>query len=309
MNIKLSILLISVSFGLLLLPMNSAYGQQESQYTQYMYNTMHFNPGYTGSRGSLNMTGIYRNQWVGLDGAPKTLTFGMHSPIGVQGVGLGLGFMSDQIGPSSQSFIEADFSYTINVAEELKLSFGVRGGLSLLDVDPSKLLIYDPNDYNLERKNYSSPRVGAGAYLYADNWYVGLSSPNFLETEHFDDVVVATATEKAHFYLMGGYVFTLNPDLKLKPAFLAKAVSGAPLSVDVSANLLMYERVTLGVAWRWDAAVSALAGFQVNDNIFVGYAYDYETTELGRYNHGSHEVFLRFELGTKFNGKVNPRFF
>lgn len=309
MKIKLSIAFFIVTLGFLLLPDQSVYAQQESQYTQYMYNTMAFNPAYTGSRGSLNLTGIYRDQWVGLDGSPKTLNFGIHSPVGVQGVGLGFNFTSDKIGPSSQSFIEGDFSYTIHVGEETKLAFGIRGGISLLDVDPNKLLIYDPNDYNLQRENYLSPRVGAGLYLYSDDWYVGLSSSNFLETEHYDDIQVSTATEKAHFYLMGGYVFTLNSDLKLKPAVLAKAVMGAPLSVDVSANALLYERVTFGLAYRWDAAVSALAGFQITDNIMVGYAYDYETTALSRYNSGSHEIFLRFELGTRYSGKVNPRFF
>lgn len=309
MKIKLSIAFFIVTLGFLLLPDQAAHAQQESQYTQYMYNTMAFNPAYTGSRGSLNLTGIYRDQWVGLDGSPKTLNFGIHSPVGVQGVGLGFNFTSDKIGPSSQSFIEGDFSYTIHVGEETKLAFGIRGGISLLDVDPNKLLIYDPNDYNLQRENYLSPRVGAGLYLYSDDWYVGLSSSNFLETEHYDDIQVSTATEKAHFYLMGGYVFTLNSDLKLKPAVLAKAVMGAPLSVDVSANALLYERVTFGLAYRWDAAVSALAGFQITDNIMVGYAYDYETTALSRYNSGSHEIFLRFELGTRYSGKVNPRFF
>lgn len=309
MKIKLSIAFFIVTLGFLLLPNQAAHAQQESQYTQYMYNTMAFNPAYTGSRGSLNLTGIYRDQWVGLDGSPKTLNFGIHSPVGVQGVGLGFNFTSDKIGPSSQSFIEGDFSYTIHVGEETKLAFGIRGGISLLDVDPNKLLIYDPNDYNLQRENYLSPRVGAGLYLYSDDWYVGLSSSNFLETEHYDDIQVSTATEKAHFYLMGGYVFTLNSDLKLKPAVLAKAVMGAPLSVDVSANALLYERVTFGLAYRWDAAVSALAGFQITDNIMVGYAYDYETTALSRYNSGSHEIFLRFELGTRYSGKVNPRFF
>src|SRR5699024_4901509 len=241
-----------------------------------MYNTMAFNPAYTGSRGSLSLNGIYRNQWVGLDGAPETLNFGAHSPIGVKGVGLGVNFTSDKIGPSSQSFIEGDFSYTINVGEETKLAFGSRGGISLLDIDPNKLLIYDPKDYTLQRENYLSPRIGAGMYLYTDNWYVGLSSTNFLETEHYDDIQVSTATEKAHFYLMGGYVFNISPDLKLKPAALMKAVSGAPLSVDVSANALLYDRVTFGLAYRWDAAVSALAAFKVTDNFMVGYAYDYE---------------------------------
>lgn len=309
MKIKLSIASFFVLFGLLFIPNQSVQAQQDSQYTQYMYNTMAFNPAYVGSRGSLSMNGIYRNQWVGLDGAPTTLNFGVHSPIGVKGVGLGVNFTSDKIGPSSQSFIEGDFSYTIHVGDETKLAFGLRGGASFLNIDPDKLLIYDPNDYHLQRENYVSPRVGLGMYLYTDNWYAGLSSTNLLETEHYDDVLVSTATEKMHFYLMGGYVFNINSDLKLKPAALIKAVVGAPLSVDVSANALLYDRVTFGLAYRWDAALSALAAFQVTENIMMGYAYDYETTELNRYNSGSHEVFIRFELGTRVSGKVNPRFF
>jgi len=283
--------------------------QQDSQYTQYMYNTVSVNPGYAGTRGSLSMLGIYRNQWVGLEGAPETLNFSVNSPIGVQGVGVGLGFTSDKIGPSTESIITADFSYTIPVSEGTKLSFGVKGGLSLLDLDPNKLLIYNPNDYDLSQKSYSSPIVGAGLYLHSDSWYLGLSSPNLLETEHYDDVQVSTATEKTHVYFIGGYVFTLNSNLKLKPAVLAKGVMGAPLAVDISANALLYNKVSFGLAYRLDAAVSGMAGFQVNDHIMIGYAYDYDTTELGNYNSGSHEIFLRFELGTKLRAKVNPRFF
>lgn len=283
--------------------------QQDSQYTQYMYNTVSVNPAYAGTRGSLSMLGIYRNQWVGLDGAPETLNFSANSPIGLQGVGVGLGFTSDKIGPSAESIITADFSYTIPISENTKLSFGIKGGLSLLDLDPNKLLIYDPNDYDLSQKSYSSPIVGAGLYLHSEKWYVGLSSPNLLETEHYDDVQLSTATEKTHIYLIGGYVFTLNPNLKLKPAVLAKGVMGAPLAVDVSANALLYDKVTFGLAYRLDAAVSVMAGFQVNNNIMIGYGYDYDTTELGNYNSGSHEIFLRFELGTKLRAKVNPRFF
>jgi type IX secretion system PorP/SprF family membrane protein len=138
---------------------------------------------------------------------------------------------------------------------------------------------------------------------------LGLSSPNLLETEHYDDVQVSTATEKTHVYFIGGYVFTLNSNLKLKPAVLAKGVMGAPLAVDISANALLYNKVSFGLAYRLDAAVSGMAGFQVNDHIMIGYAYDYDTTELGNYNSGSHEIFLRFELGTKLRAKVNPRFF
>ncbi len=309
MNIKLPKLFVFILLGCMFSAVHEVQAQQDSQYTQYMYNTVSVNPAYAGTRGSLSMIGIYRNQWVGLDGAPETLNFSVNSPIGVQGVGLGLGFTSDKIGPSTESIITADFSYTIDVSQNTKLSFGIKGGFSLLDLDPNKLLIYDPNDYDLAQKSYSSPIVGAGLYLHSDNWYLGLSSPNLLETEHYDDVQVSTATEKTHIYFIGGYVFTLNSNLKLKPAVLAKAVTGAPLALDISANALMYDRFSLGLAYRLDAAVSAMLGFQVTDNIMIGYAYDYDTTPLGNYNDGSHEIFLRFELGTKLRAKVNPRFF
>lgn len=287
----------------------SAHAQQDSQYTQYMYNTQSVNPAYAGSRGSLSIMGVYRNQWVGLDGAPKTLNFSANSPIGVKGVGVGIGFTSDKIGPSAESIVTADFSYTITLENDLKLAFGMKGGVSIWDLDPNKLNIYDPNDYNLRQENNSSPVIGTGLYLYTPKWYIGLSSPNVLETHHYDEVQVSTASEKTHIYLIGGYVFTLNPNLKLKPAILAKAVVGAPLALDFSANALLNETITFGLAYRLDAAVSALAGFQISEQMMIGYSYDYDTTPLGNYNSGSHEIFLRFELGTRLRSKVNPRFF
>lgn len=309
MTYKTSNIIVLLLFVSMIFVMPSAQAQQDSQYTQYMYNTHAVNPAYAGSRGSLSIMGLYRNQWVGLDGAPKTLNFSMHSPIGVKGVGLGLGFVSDQIGPTAESMVTADFSYTITLENELKLAFGMKGGLAIWDMDPTKLNIYNPNDYNLRQENTSSPVIGSGIYLYTPKWYVGLSTPNILETKYYDDVKVSVASEKTHFYLIGGYVFTLNPNLKLKPAILAKAVVGAPLALDFSANALINENLTLGLAYRLDAAVSALAGFQITDQMMIGYAYDYDTTSLGNYNSGSHEVFLRFELGTRLKAKVNPRFF
>lgn len=309
MNIKISKLFVVILLGCMFSALDGAYAQQDSQFTQYMYNTVSVNPAYAGTRGSLSLIGLYRNQWVGLDGAPETLNFSLNSPIGVQGVGVGLGFTSDKIGPSSESVITADFSYTIPVSDDVKLSFGIKGGVSIMDLDPNKLTIYNPNDYDLQQSNRSSPIIGAGLYLHSEKWYLGLSSPNFLETDHYDDIQVSTATAKTHLYFIGGYVFNINQNLKLKPAIMAKAVMGTPLSIDVSANALFYDKFTFGLAYRHDAAVSALAGFQISNNIMIGYAYDYETTELSRYNDGSHEVFLRFELGTKLRAKVNPRFF
>ena len=287
------------------------FAQQDSQYTQYMYNTGNINPAYTGSRGVMSVFGLYRTQWVGLDGAPKTATAAISTPIENSNVALGLSFVSDKIGPADESSISADFSYTVPTSENFKLSFGLKATANLLNVDYTKLNIYNPSDPNFQNNidNRFSPNIGAGIYWHSDKSYIGLSVPNFLETKHFDNQDESVAREKMHYYLIGGYVFDINPSLKFKPSFLAKAVNGAPLQVDASANFLFNEKFTIGVAYRWSAAVSAMAGFQITDGLFVGYAYDAETTRLSRYNSGSHEIFLRFELFNRYNKITSPRFF
>lgn len=287
------------------------YAQQDPQYTHYMYNTNMINPGYAGSRGSLSVFGLYRTQWVGLDGAPKTANVSVSTPLGESGLGLGVNFSNDRIGAMDENNISVDLSYAIDLNENYKLSFGLKGTANLLNVDYSKLNIYNPSDPVSQQniKNKFTPNIGAGLYLYSDKAYVGLSVPNFLQTDRYDDNDITTMQEKMHFYLMGGYVFDLSPNILFKPALLAKATSGAPLQVDVTANFLFYEKFTLGGAYRWDASVSALAGFQVSENLLIGYSYDFDTTSLRHYNSGSHEIFLRFELFNKRSRINTPRFF
>lgn len=288
------------------------YSQQDSQYTQYMYNTNNINPAYAGSREVLSIFGMYRTQWVGLDGAPDTGAFSLHSPVSER-VGLGLTIVNDKIGISDETTISVDFSYTIPINEDYKLAFGLKGTAHLLNVDYSKLLVNNPGDILLQNniENRFSPNIGAGFYLYSDKFYAGISVPNMLETQHYDDnsATKSLAGERMHGYLITGYVFDLTDDIKFKPAALAKAVKGAPLQVDVTGNFLFNERFTLGVAWRWDAAVSGLAGFQINNNWFIGYGYDAETTKLANYNSGSHEIFLRYEFFRKSSRMISPRFF
>lgn len=288
------------------------FAQQDSQYTQYMYNTVNINPAYAGSRGVLSVFGLHRTQWVGLDGAPTTNSFAVHSPISNSNVGLGLSFVNDRIGPSDENSISADFAYTVKASEAYRLSFGLKATANLLNVDYTKLNIYDPNDPRFQNNvdNVFSPNIGAGAYLHSESTYVGLSVPNFLETKHYeDDGNFSTAKERMHFYLIAGHVFDLNPALKFKPSVLTKMVSGTPLQVDLSANFLINDKFTVGAAYRWSAALSGMVGFQVSDGLFVGYAYDAETTRLASYNSGSHEIFLRFELFRSYDRIITPRFF
>lgn len=292
------------------------YSQQDSQFTQYMYNTINVNPAYAGSRGVMSIFGLYRNQWVGLDGAPVTSTASLNTPINNSNVGLGLSFISDKIGPSDETSISADVSYSIPTSDHFKLSFGLKATANLLNIDFTKLNIYDPGDPRFQNNidNKFSPNIGAGIYLHSNKSYIGLSVPNFLETNHFDknsnsNSASFVAKERMHYYLIGGHVFDLSPNVQLKPALLTKMVLGAPLQVDVSANFLIYEKLTLGAAYRWSAAMSAMVGFQANQNWFFGYGYDMETTKLADYNSGSHEFFLRYELFNKYEKVVSPRFF
>lgn len=294
----------------LMLTCYSGFAQQDAQYTQYMYNTININPAYAGSRGVMSVFGLHRTQWVGLDGAPTTNTFSLNTPINNSNLGVGFSLVNDRIGPTSDNTISADISYTIPMNEVYKLSFGVKASGNIFNLDTDKLDPAQANDPNLQNfNNEFSPNFGAGVYLHSDKLYLGLSVPNFLQDSKYNDNEVAVFQERMNFYFIGGYVFDVSPSIKFKPAVLTKMVAGSPLQVDASANFLFFDKFMLGGAYRWDAAVSALAGFQVTDGLFIGYSYDMETTQLRRYNSGSHEVFLRFELFNKVSKMVSPRFF
>ena len=288
----------------------TGFAQQDAQYTQYMYNTININPAYAGSRGVMSIFGLHRTQWVGLDGAPVTNAFSLNTPINNSNLGLGLSLVNDRIGPTSDNTISADISYTVPMAEELKLSFGIKASGNMFNLDTEKLTPQQQNDPSLQNfDNEFSPNFGAGVYLHSDKFYVGLSVPNFLQDKKYNDNNVAVFQERMNFYAIGGYVFDIAPSIKFKPAFLTKLVTGAPLQVDASANFLFFDKLMLGAAYRWDAAVSAMAGFQITDGLYIGYGYDLETTKLRNHNSGSHEVFLRFELFKKVSKMVSPRFF
>ena len=288
----------------------TGFAQQDAQYTQYMYNTININPAYAGSRGTMSVFGLHRTQWVGLDGAPTTNAFSLNTPISNSNLGIGLTLVNDRIGPTSDNTISADISYTVSMNERYKLSFGVKASGNMFNLDTDKLdpsIPFDPNLQNFN--NEFSPNFGAGVYLHSDKLYLGLSVPNFMQDYKYNDNEQAVFQERMNFYFIGGYVFDVSQSIKFKPAVLTKMVTGSPLQVDASANFLFFDKFMLGGAYRWDAAVSALAGFQVTDGLFVGYSYDRETTKLSNYNSGSHEIFLRFELFNKFSKMVSPRFF
>lgn len=294
------------------------FGQQDAQYTQYMYNTFSVNPAYAGSREVLSISALHRSQWVGRDGAPNTQTLSVHGPSSDK-VGLGLSIVHDEIGNNTNqnTYIDAAFSYTLKTSNNNKLSFGLKAGGHLLNLDFNNLRNFSAGgtaiiDSDLYKK--ITPNFGAGLYYHNDQFYAGLSIPNFLQTEHFDsadgnDNLVSV--DRMTWYLISGYVFEMSSALKFKPAFLLKATSGAPLQADISANFLLNDKFSMGAAYRWDAALSALFGFQMTPEFMLGLAYDSDISELGgtKFNNGSFEVFLRYEFIKKDKIDLTPRFF
>lgn len=285
--------------------------QQDPQYTQYMYNTMMVNPGYTGSPGTLEANLIYRSQWVGVDGAPETQSFGIHSPLRNENIGVGLNVVNDKIGPANQLYFNANFSYTIRTGYNTELAFGIKGGMKVMNIDFSKGTYYNPVD-DLLNQNIDGkilPTVGAGLYFYSDKWYVGFSIPNFLKTDYYDYRKESVLSNRLHYYIIGGYVFDLSPSIKFKPATMIRIVDGAPTTVNVSANFLFRELLTVGVSYRYDHTVNALVGIEIFNSFFVGYSYDFGTSDFRKYNDGSHEIILRYHIPMKSKRIKSPRFF
>lgn len=302
---KFSLLLIFI----LVLTAKDMSAQQDPQYTQYMYNMNVMNPAYAGSKESLSITALYRTQWSGLDGAPETITFSAHSPVGER-VGLGLSAIKDELGPISETNVYIDFSYTLPLGENVKLALGLKAGATFHDVGLTSLELQDPGDpFFSEDISNVYPNVGAGAFLYTENFYLGLSVPNFLNSIHLDENGLQYGSETQHFFATAGYVFQISDNFKLKPSVMVKSAFDAPISLDGNLNALFFDRFEIGASYRLDDSFSGLVGFQVTDFLRIGYAYDHITSELKGVGSASHEVIVTFDIFFKPRIMHSPRFF
>ncbi|MGO1752043.1 MAG: PorP/SprF family type IX secretion system membrane protein [Psychroflexus sp.] len=278
--------------------------QQDPQYTQYMYNMNVLNPAYAGSKESLSIGMLYRDQWSGIDGAPQTFTFAAHSPVG-NGLGLGISGVQDQIGPVEETNVYADISYTIDLNANHKLAFGLKAGATFQDIGFIDLA--QQNDAAFEPNvSESFANLGAGLFLYSDKYYVGLSVPNFLSETYLDKNGRGFGTQEQHYFLTAGYVFDLNDNIKFKPSTLVKSEFSSFVSFDVNANFLFYDRFEIGASYRYEDAVSGLMSVKATDWLQLGFAYDSSTNDL---NEPSYEAFVIFDIFFKKKTFISPRYF
>ncbi|MEZ4757500.1 MAG: type IX secretion system membrane protein PorP/SprF [Flavobacteriales bacterium] len=287
--------------------------QQDPQFTQYMFNMLALNPAYAGNAERVSVKALSRHQWVGFEGAPTTQTLTLHSPVWHESLALGGTMMRDSHGPITQYTFMADVAYRIFMGEN-KLAFGIKGGLNLLQGKFGELSPEMAGDAVFQQNVNTKldPQFGFGLMYYSDRYYIGLSTPKLLRTEFFDTDSLAFISEpgqRAHYFLSGGYVFDLGLYHKFKPTFLVKAVEGAPVSFDLSANFLFLEKFWLGAMYRHTDAVGVLAQYLLTNDLSVGYAYDYPLSPLRNFSGGSHEIMIGYEFGKLLKGIRSPRYF
>jgi type IX secretion system PorP/SprF family membrane protein len=301
-----------VSFLLFIIKVSA---QQDSQYTQYMYNMNVINPAYaTGMQSMLDIGTLYRTQWVGAVGAPKTLNVFAHMPVNKK-IEMGFSLISDDIGDGAkkENNFYVDFAYVLQLNDSHRLSLGLKAGATSIQTNFNGFKFESTSpDFAFENINILKPNIGIGAYYFNDVYYVGLSSPNLLNSKHIEERsgISNYGSENVHIFFTGGYVFKLSDSFKLKPAFMSKFVQGAPIAVDISANVLYNDKFELGAAYRVGDAFSTLVNIKVTQSVRVGYAYDYTISNMGQFNSGTHEIFLLFNLDLLGKGyDKSPRFF
>lgn len=299
--------------AILALAVSELRAQQDPHYTQYMYNMSVMNPAYAGSKESISGGLLYRKQWIEIEDAPTTGTFFIHSPVG-RNVGLGLSVISDKIGPVEENNVYADFSYTLNLGGEHKLAFGLKGGLTMHKIDFDYIFTTLPDQSPLDPFSSGNPNntflnIGSGVFYYTDKYYVAFSVPNMLKSKYLDFSGRQYGTEVIHYFLTGGYVFDLNPNLKFKPSAMIKSSVNAPTSLDVSANFMFYDKLELGATYRREDSFGGMVNFAVTPGLRIGYAYDHVISDLKTVTPASHEVMLLFDINIPKKVSRSPRYF
>lgn len=289
--------------------------QQDPQFSHYMYNTISVNPAYAGSRGVLNITGLHRSQWIGLEGAPTSQTLTLNTPLRNRKMGVGLSVVNDKIGPLNQTFIYGDYSYTVRLTEKLKLAFGMKAGINWFQPKISTLNTIQNNDPSFVGSTMESvikPNIGAGIYLHRDDWYIGASSPRLVQNK-FNLGGSANDTtsvlEERHMFFIAGYLWTVNPQLKLKPTAQLKMVQDAPMSIDATLEALIRNKFSIGAGLRVGDSFYGMLGYQFTDQFRVGFAYDYTTTRLQNVNNGTVEFMLSYDFYFNNDKLKSPRYF
>ncbi len=302
--------LISLSV-LIFLPM-MLMGQLTPVTNHYVLNPLRINPSYAGSRGGLSVAAFYRQQWVGLDGAPRTMSLELDAPVLSDKLGLGLFVVNDKIGVTRQTEVMTSYAFRISVGNGT-LAMGLGAGLVATNTAWSDLIVLDPGDdyFLIDSKVFVVPDFSFGTYYSGKNYFLSFSIPRLLGYRFdFDKNKYSLKVEPGNYnYVLNtGYMFPLGAKARVMPSALVSYSPGDRLLYDGSLHFILYDRVWLGATYRSTGSVTALAQFAINNQLKMAYSYDFDFGKLGTYNNGSHEVMLRYEFRYKVD-VINPLIF
>lgn len=290
----------------------SGFAQQDALFSQYMFNKLTVNPGYAGSREVLSADMVYRYQWVGIPGAPRTLSLGVHSPLRNEHIGLGGYIYSDQIGPTIDQGVLATYAYRINLRQG-KLSFGLQAGVKYYSIDWGMVSLEDPDvSFQGDQKNKFTPDANFGIYYYSNHVYAGISSKQLLQNEYGMVTVNGQQTYSKlmrHFYGMAGLAIPVSDKVIFRPSALVKYVQNAPWQLDLNASFLFNDLFWLGTTYRTNGDLVFLTELNIARKYRIGYSYDVNVKDMIHYTSGSHEIRLGIDLDLLKNRMYTPRYF
>jgi len=290
---------------------HNVYSQQEALITQYMFNGLSINPAMAGSDDNLSLTGLIRSQWVGIDGAPNTQVFSIHSPMRSDNYALGLNVTHDKIAVTGRTNISPSYAYRLHFSNGAILSLGIqasiinyKAGLTSLNPKETSDIAFS-EDINTWMLNF-----GFGAYYYTNKYYIGLSAPMLLNNNYSNSGdKISEAKFERHYYLTVGYVFDLDKNYHLKPSVLLRYVESSYFTTDFNLNLYYKRYFGVGISYRTSESISALFELFINDDLMIGYAYDYILSDIQMATSGSHEIMINYLFPHNHKRVVTPRYF
>lgn len=288
--------------------------QHEAIYAHYMYNQQTINPAYSGLHEGVEFMVVYRNQWIGVDGAPETLTASVQIPVREYDYAIGLSVTDDKIGRESRLTVMGDYAYSVDLAPDgLKLRMGVKFGFSNYNHNLAEYKLIDSDDmmfqgYIDDKHKFN---FGIGLFLHDKRYFVGISSPRILNTTY--DNVAGTGepvvAKFRHIFGVAGYVWNLSDGIEFKPTVCVKYVDNVPLQMDLTVTSFFKNSFSLGAFYRTGDSVGFMTGYEpVKSKIRIGYSYEYGLIDLNG-NLGTHDVMFSYIFGTNKKKFTSPRYF
>jgi type IX secretion system PorP/SprF family membrane protein len=287
-------------------------GQKSLLSNLYNLDRLAFNPAFAGSQGALSATALYRNQWVGFDDAPKNYSFSVHAPLYNDRMGLGVLVEKNSVGIFKVTNLMANYAYKIELSKA-RLAFGLGFGATIYSIAWNELVSSSGGDVLLMNDPETAviPNFSLGTYYYSRNYFIGFSIPFMLSRELNETTgqyQTAYNPSGNNLHFTGGYTFQLNPQIKLSPSVLLKYQPGGTIQIDCNLQVALMDRISLGLGYRSENTLIGMVEVQLNHQLRMAYAYDFDLSPLGKYQGGSHEIGINYVFSFERN-VIGPRQF